>query len=192
MTGISRGRFLGKTSRELELPEQYCALLEEGAAKAMGSGREINTEFAFRGLLEQRHFWGRIIPEFEPDGRVRSVMMVARDITERKKAEEHIRYVSFHDSVTGLYNRAYFEEEIQRLDTGRSLPVSFIIGDVNNLKLVNDTFGHNEGDLLLKTIAEILRKTCRNEDIIARWGVMNLPLFFLQRLRQLPAASAPG
>jgi PAS domain S-box-containing protein len=192
MTGISRERFLGKTSRELELPEQYCALLEEGVAKAMGSGREINTEFAFRGLLEQRHFWGRIIPEFEPDGRVRSVMMVARDITERKKAEEHIRYVSFHDSVTGLYNRAYFEEEIQRLDTGRSLPVSFIIGDVNNLKLVNDTFGHNEGDLLLKTIAEILRKTCRNEDIIARWGVMNLPLFFLQRLRQLPAASAPG
>ncbi len=170
MTGISRKRFSGRTSRELEMPEQYCALLEEGAAKAMGSGREINMEFDFRGLLEQRHFWGRIIPEFEPDGSARSVMMVARDITERKKAEDHIRYVSFHDSVTGLYNRAYFEEEIQRLGAGRSLPVSFIIGDVNNLKLVNDTFGHGEGDLLLKTIADILRNTCRNEDIIARWG----------------------
>jgi diguanylate cyclase (GGDEF)-like protein len=78
--------------------------------------------------------------------------------------------VSFHDSVTGLYNRAYFEEEIKRLDTGRSLPVSLIIGDLNNLKLVNDTFGHEEGDRLLQKIAEILRKTCRNEDVMARWG----------------------
>ncbi len=192
MTGIYRERFLGRTSRELDLPGQYCALLEQGAAKAMGSGREINMEFAFRGLFDQRLFWGRIIPEFKPDGRVRSVMMVARDITERKKAEEHIRYLSFHDSVTGLYNRAYFEEEAQRLDTGRSLPVSVIIGDLNNLKLVNDTFGHNEGDLLLNTIADILRKICRNEDIIARWGAMNLPLFFLQHLRQLRAISVPG
>ncbi|MBS0014174.1 MAG: PAS domain S-box protein [Desulfobacterales bacterium] len=170
MTGIARQRCIGRTCRELEMPEAYCALLEQEAGKAMSTGREINTEFGFRGLFEQRYFWGRLIPEFDTDGRVRSVMMVARDITERKKAEEHIRYVSFHDSVTGLYNRAYFEEEINRLDTGRSLPVSLIIGDLNNLKLVNDTFGHEEGDRLLQKIAEILRKTCRNEDVIARWG----------------------
>ncbi|MFO7859955.1 MAG: PAS domain S-box protein [Desulfosalsimonas sp.] len=170
MTGIAGERCVGRTCRELEMPEAYCALLEKEAGKAISSGREINTEFGFRGLYEQRYFWGRLIPEFDLHGRVRSVMMVARDITERKKAEEHIRYVSFHDSITGLYNRAYFEEEIKRLDTGRSLPVSFIIGDLNNLKLVNDTFGHEEGDRLLQNISEILRKTCRNEDVIARWG----------------------
>ena len=52
----------------------------------------------------------------------------------------------------------------------RLLPVSFIMGDVNNLKMVNDTFGHREGDLLLRTIATVLHDGCRDEDIIARWG----------------------
>ncbi len=95
---------------------------------------------------------------------------VGRDVTDRKKAEEQIRYLSFHDKLTGLYNRAFFEEEIRRLDTDRQLPLSIIIGDANGLKLVNDAFGHLEGDNLLKRIAELLKFSCREEDIICRWG----------------------
>lgn len=170
MTGIPREQFIGKTNREMGMPEEYSKPWEEGILKAIESGREINMEFSFRSLFGRRDFWGRIIPEFEKNGRVESVILMARDITERKQAEEHIRYMSFHDTVTGLYNRAYFEEEVRRLDTARSLPVSFIMGDVNNLKLVNDTFGHTEGDILLRRIAEILMENCRDEDIIARWG----------------------
>jgi diguanylate cyclase (GGDEF)-like protein/PAS domain S-box-containing protein len=92
------------------------------------------------------------------------------DITERKQDEEYIRYLSFHDKLTGLYNRAYFEEELKRIETGRQLPISIIMGDVNGLKLVNDALGHLEGDKLLKAVAGILKKSCRQEDIIARWG----------------------
>lgn len=92
------------------------------------------------------------------------------DITERKKAEERIRYLSFHDKLTGLYNRAFFEEELERMDKSRQFPISVIIGDVNGLKLINDIFGHHQGDILLQKIASILKKACRKEDIIARWG----------------------
>ena len=95
---------------------------------------------------------------------------IVRNITGRKKAEEKIIYLSFYDNLTGLYNRAYFEEEIKRLDTQRQLPLSFIIGDINRLKLVNDAFGHIQGDKLIVKVAEVLKAFCRQEDAIARWG----------------------
>lgn len=88
----------------------------------------------------------------------------------RIKSEKKIRYISFHDNLTNLYNRAYFEEELKRLDTQRQMPLSIVIGDANGLKLTNDVFGHQQGDRLLQAIAKILKETCRNEDIIARWG----------------------
>lgn len=92
------------------------------------------------------------------------------DTTERKKTEQEIKQLSFHDHLTGLYNRRFFEEELSRLDTKRQLPLSFIMGDLNGLKLINDVFGHNEGDSLLVKTAEILKKVCRADDILARWG----------------------
>ncbi|MCE5329432.1 diguanylate cyclase [bacterium] len=95
---------------------------------------------------------------------------IVRNITERKKSEEKIIYLSFHDILTGLYNRAYFEEEIKRLNTQRQLPLSFIIADINNLKVVNDAFGHLEGDKLIVKVAEMLKAFCRNEDAVSRWG----------------------
>ena len=170
MTGIPREQFVGRSNQDMGMPDAHSKQWEAGIRKAIETGREISAEFGFESLFGVRHFWGRIIPEFDKVGQVESAIMIARDITERKQAEEHIRYVSFHDNVTGLYNRAYFEEEVRRLDTERSLPVSFIMGDLNNLKLVNDTFGHNEGDRLLRRIAEIIAETCREGDIIARWG----------------------
>jgi diguanylate cyclase (GGDEF)-like protein len=95
---------------------------------------------------------------------------IERKGRELRESEEQYRYLSFHDRLTGLYNRAYFEEEIKRLDAGRQLPLSLIIGDLNGLKLINDAFGHWEGDKLLCKIAQILRDICRKEDIISRWG----------------------
>ncbi|MGM0365152.1 MAG: PAS domain S-box protein [Actinomycetota bacterium] len=104
------------------------------------------------------------------EGRPAYYQGIVRDISERKRYERQLRYKSFHDSLTGLYNRAYFEEELKRLDNKRQLPLSIIVGDVNSLKLVNDAFGHREGDKLLKKAANILKKACRSEDIVARWG----------------------
>jgi diguanylate cyclase (GGDEF)-like protein len=90
--------------------------------------------------------------------------------TRSKVTEERLKYLSFHDVLTGLYNRSYFEEELKRLDVKRQLPLSIIMGDVNGLKLVNDTLGHQTGDKLIREAGKILKKICRKEEIICRWG----------------------
>ena len=103
-------------------------------------------------------------------GVTQGVVLVFRDVTDKKEQRKRIEYLSFHDSLTGLYNRRFFEEEIHRLDTDRNLPISIIVGDVNSLKLTNDVFGHTMGDVLLEKVAEVLKHSCRADDIIARWG----------------------
>ncbi|MDD5600999.1 MAG: sensor domain-containing diguanylate cyclase, partial [Actinomycetota bacterium] len=135
------------------------------------SGRK-GVPFEISGLdREGNEFFGEVSYGLvEKNGQVKSIQVFITDITDRKKTEDKLRYVKFHDNLTGLFNRTYFEEEIARLDTERQLPLSFIIGDVNGLKIINDTYGNKEGDLVLKTIAEILKEHCRKEDIISRWG----------------------
>ncbi len=170
LTGISREKCLGKFNSDLGMPHEQSALWEKVFGEICETKQARSFEFSFSGLFGVRFLWGRAIPEFDGKGSGESVIVIARDITERKQAEEHIRYISFHDKVTGLYNRAFFEEEIQRIDNERELPISILMGDVNNLKLMNDIYGHPEGDKLLRKIAEILQESCRKNDIIARWG----------------------
>jgi len=110
------------------------------------------------------------MPFYDEKGKIIGTFGISRDITERKKAEEKIEYLSFHDGLTGLYNRAYFDEELNRLDTERQLPITIVMGDLNGLKLINDAYGHSKGDMLLRNIADILKESFRKEDITSRWG----------------------
>ena len=87
-----------------------------------------------------------------------------------KNKTEELEFRSFHDELTGLYNRSYFEYTLARLGTGRFDPVTVVMCDVNGLKLVNDTLGHKAGDGLLRAAAEVLRKSARKSDIVARIG----------------------
>jgi len=89
---------------------------------------------------------------------------------ERVYNQKKLKYKSFHDSLTNLYNRNFFEEELQRLDTKRQLPLSIIMADLNGLKIINDSYGHEKGDEVLVKAAEILSGVLRNEDILARQG----------------------
>lgn len=98
------------------------------------------------------------------------IMMILTDITEKVAAEEQIRYLSYHDKMTGLYNRAYMETLLSTYDTADFFPISIIILDMNGLKIFNDVFGHQQGDALLVTMARILEQCCRKQDVIARWG----------------------
>ncbi len=92
------------------------------------------------------------------------------NITDRKDAEDKLRYISFHDPLTGLYNRAYFEEELKKLESSRRYPVSIIICDLDDLKAINDNFGHEVGDKALRGVGRILMEAFRADDVVSRIG----------------------
>ncbi len=98
------------------------------------------------------------------------LMGVSRDITARKQAEERLHYLSTHDALTGLFNRACFEQELARVDKTGAFPVSIILADIDGLKAVNDQQGHTAGDRLLLGAATVLRAAFRAQDTVARIG----------------------
>jgi diguanylate cyclase (GGDEF)-like protein/PAS domain S-box-containing protein len=103
-------------------------------------------------------------------GAIIGCVLVFKDVSEKKEKQKYIEYLSYHDQLTGLYNRRFFEEEIRRLDAARNLPISFVYADINGLKIMNDAFGHEKGDEMIKQVAELIKKECRADDIFARTG----------------------
>ena len=108
-------------------------------------------------------------PVRDKQGCVVACVLVFRDFSEKKEKQKRIEYLSYHDQLTGLYNRRYFEEEMKRLDTEEKLPLSLIYADVNHLKVINDAFGHNSGDTLIQHAADVLADVGKN-GVIARMG----------------------
>lgn len=112
-----------------------------------------------------------------------------RDITGRKIAQEQLHFMSLHDNLTGVYNRNFLNQEMIRLDTERQLPISIIMADLNGLKLVNDTYGHQFGDKILSSASQVITGSCRHEDIVSRWGgdefVILLPQTSIEKAQNL-------
>jgi diguanylate cyclase (GGDEF)-like protein/PAS domain S-box-containing protein len=111
-----------------------------------------------------------IKPVFASDSKVEMVVCISKDITDRKRMEEELRFLSSSDMLTGLCNRNFFEKEMERLQHSQLFPISIIIIDMDKLKAVNDRYGHSVGDDLIKKVAQILTQSFRMEDIIARLG----------------------
>jgi len=95
--------------------------------------------------------------------------MVFNDITDRKRIEEKLLHFGIYDSLTGLYNRTFFEEQMKNYDL-RIAEAGIIVCDLNGLKIINDSFGHQVGDGLLMAAANVLASSLRTTDIVARIG----------------------
>jgi len=112
---------------------------------------------------------GKVV-ETDENGNVLRATGVHLNIDSYKKRQQQIEFLSFHDELTGLYNRRYLQNEIKRLNGSRMYPISVMVGDLDNLKEVNDSFGHGIGDQYLKKTANLLKEVLRSDDIIARTG----------------------
>ncbi len=117
-----------------------------------------------------RHLVIKVHRMLDVSEKYKGTVIIFTDFTYRKQIEDRLKFTSLHDDLTGLYNRAFFKEELLRLDSGRFDPVAIIECDVDGLKMVNDTFGHQSGDVIITTTASILRRSFRESDVVARVG----------------------
>jgi diguanylate cyclase (GGDEF)-like protein/PAS domain S-box-containing protein len=165
--GYAREELLGQPSQLIIAPEW------RAQAPKIAQRLQENGKICFETVHQCRD--GARIPVevngllLELDGRP-LLLAVARDISERKKMEAKLKKLTFNDQVTGVYNRAFLEEELKKLDKQNSAAYGVILGDINGLKLVNDTFGHETGDRFLRRAAKLLQEACDKADLIARWG----------------------
>ncbi|MPM48725.1 hypothetical protein SDC9_95452 [bioreactor metagenome] len=111
-----------------------------------------------------------VYPIKNEQGKISGTVVSFLDITDRVEKQNKIDYMTYHDSLTGTFNRSFFTNEINNIDIKENLPISIIMGDVNGLKLTNDAFGHLLGDKLLITAVEVMKKSCNENDLIVRWG----------------------
>jgi diguanylate cyclase (GGDEF)-like protein/PAS domain S-box-containing protein len=155
------------------LNEETWEQIDSPIKKVLDTGNIV--ELADNIVLVNRH--GEHIPIADSaapikkeNGEIIGVVMVFRDVRKEREHNRQIQYISYHDVLTGLYNRRYIEESMYDLDKADNLPLSIIMGDVNSLKLTNDVFGHKAGDEMLKNVAEMLKKHCKEDALIARWG----------------------
>ncbi len=145
---------------------------------AASENRPYNLEYQIR-TKDNRLKWvyeqGQAI--YDIDGQIEALEGIIVDVTHQKKREEQINFLTYHDSMTGLYNRRYFTEVSSQLIFDDALPISVIIGDINGLKMINDAFGHEFGDCLIKESANILKESVRSSDIVTRIGGDEFAIF---------------
>lgn len=170
VTGYEASEAIGRNPSILKSginpPEVYQELW-----RTIKAGNEWEGELANRRKNGQIYWeWIKISPLYDSAGNITQYLKLAQDITERKKYEENLHFLGTHDPLTGLFNRSYFDTVLKRLATGSDYPISIVIVDIDELKKINDTCGHKDGDRVLRMAADSLVSAFRVGDVVSRIG----------------------
>lgn len=179
LTGFTVAELMQQQMQQLVTPDSYAQvkLQMKKAAKALQDG-EVYPDYV--GEVEQvckdgRRVWSevKISGMYDAEGVFVGILGVSRDLTERRKIEERMRYMAQHDTLTGLPNRTLFADRLQKAlqyAVRHQKALALMLLDLNKFKPVNDTHGHAVGDLLLQQVAERLQHAIRSSDTVARIG----------------------
>lgn len=169
--GKKKSEVIGKNDFELHQDKEVAKAFIERDEEILKNKEDKYTEINILNKDDKILYLESVkTPLINEKGEAWGIVGVARDMTKRKELEDMLTQMSYTDKLTGLYNRAYFEEQINKLDDNEYYPLTLIMGDLNGLKAVNDNLGHLEGDKLLVEIAKVLKGSCRKEDLVFRWG----------------------
>jgi diguanylate cyclase (GGDEF)-like protein/PAS domain S-box-containing protein len=166
MLGYSKKDFLGKNIVQAGFVSYY-KLSQKAEEIRVQEGGFFETQVTSKdgSLVEVEVMTSPIVQ----DNKV-IYMSIVLDVTERKEHEREIKKMCISDFLTGLYNRAFFEAEMSRLNNSRDYPVTIVCADLDGLKVINDSYGHHIGDELLKEAAALLKGAVRKSEIVARIG----------------------
>lgn len=157
---VPKEAIIGKNVSEI-LPDEISEIFFK-KAECLLSTRQLQT---FQYQLEGEHFEIRMVINGD-----NQILAILRNITAETQNRLKLEYISYHDELTSLYNRRFFQQQLLELNKTESLPLAIVAADVNGLKLVNDSFGHFTGDKLLKKVSEVLKKSFIKNAIITRFG----------------------
>jgi len=168
--GLLPDDMIGKNDYDI-YPIELAAQYEKNFMSVMATGQRTYFEEYISDVDGNLLYLEKVeTPIFNDADVIVGVIGIAHDITNRKEIEVTLRHDNTHDVLTGLYNRLFFDEEMERISRGRMFPVSIVMADINHLKIINDTNGHEAGDDLIRLAAQVIMRGFRAEDVVARIG----------------------
>ncbi|MBS6043842.1 diguanylate cyclase [Clostridium baratii] len=167
---VKREEIIGKGNEVLALSKDEAENFVTKDKEVLETGKCIKVE-SIHTYKNGKVFLEDIkAPIFGEGNEIIGVVGTSRDITERKKLEDKLTYLSYRDKLTGLYNRTYFDKVSEEYNKNKEDIISIIMGDMNGLKIVNDSLGHLEGDRFIVEISKIIKKVVRDKGEVVRWG----------------------
>lgn len=167
---VKREEIIGKGNEVLALSKDEAENFVTKDKEVLETGKCIKVE-SIHTYKNGKVFLEDIkAPIFGEGNEIIGVVGTSRDITERKKLEDKLTYLSYRDKLTGLYNRTYFDKVSEEYNKNKEDIISIIMGDMNGLKIVNDSLGHLEGDRFIVEISKIIKKVVKDKGEVVRWG----------------------